>query len=92
MPAWYARTRPKAASSLRQVLDAVFPQVEPPASSTAAFGPEGKDFPFVLRAKSSRLMLGISFGRDEVIVRHFGARKGFGDGPDEHRFRIDDSV
>jgi len=30
--------------------------------------------------------------RDDVLVRVFGGRPGFGDGsePDEHRFRIDD--
>ena len=27
--------------------------------------------------------------RDEVLVGIFGARPGFGDQPDEHRFRID---
>ena len=27
--------------------------------------------------------------RDKIIVEHFGGRPGFGDGPDEHRFRID---
>ena len=27
--------------------------------------------------------------RDRVLVERFGARPGFGDGPDEHRFRID---
>lgn len=28
--------------------------------------------------------------RDRVFVEAFGGRPGFGDGPDEHRFRIDD--
>lgn len=28
--------------------------------------------------------------RDVVLCSYFGARPGFGDGPDEHRFRIDD--
>lgn len=28
--------------------------------------------------------------RDEVFVKQLGAREGFGDGPDEHRFRVDD--
>lgn len=28
--------------------------------------------------------------RDRVLVGVLGARPGFGDGPDEHRFRIDD--
>lgn len=28
--------------------------------------------------------------RDKVLVDVFGARAGFGSGPDEHRFRIDD--
>lgn len=28
--------------------------------------------------------------RDRVLVDFFGARPGFGSGPDEHRFRIDD--
>lgn len=27
--------------------------------------------------------------RDSVLVAFFGGRPGFGDGPDEHRFRID---